>query len=71
VVWSLVDIYRLSEELTVPFVRVVMEVVSISEKAVNVHETTRLISPEDSHLLTRRRENLKSRRNTFDKYYSS
>jgi hypothetical protein len=39
-----------------------MEAVSTSETSVNFYETTRRNIPEDSHLYTRRRENLKSRR---------
>jgi hypothetical protein len=37
-----------------------MEAASISERSVNVHQTTRRNNPEDSHIRTRRRENLKS-----------
>jgi hypothetical protein len=33
---------------------------STSETSVNVYQTTRRYNPEDSHLHTRRRENLKS-----------
>jgi hypothetical protein len=36
------------------------EAASISETSVNFHQTTRRNNPEDSHLRTRRRENLKS-----------
>jgi hypothetical protein len=35
-----------------------MEAASISETSVNFYETTRRNTPEDSHLHTRRRENL-------------
>jgi hypothetical protein len=38
-----------------------MEAVSSSETSVNSYQTTRRNNPEDSHLQTRRRENLKSR----------
>jgi hypothetical protein len=37
-----------------------METVSTSETSVNFYQTTRRLCREDSHLYTRRRENLKS-----------
>jgi hypothetical protein len=37
-----------------------MEVARTSESSVNFYQTTRRNNPEDSHLHTRRRENLKS-----------
>jgi hypothetical protein len=37
-----------------------MEAVSTSEKSVNFYQTIRRYNPEDSHLHTRRRKNLKS-----------
>jgi hypothetical protein len=37
-----------------------MEVASSSETSVNFYQTTRRYNPEDSHLHSRRRENLKS-----------
>jgi hypothetical protein len=37
-----------------------MEAASTSEKSVNFYQTTRRYNPGDSHLHTRRRENLKS-----------
>jgi hypothetical protein len=37
-----------------------MEATSTSETSVNFYQTTRRYNPEDSHLHTRRRENLKS-----------
>jgi hypothetical protein len=37
-----------------------MEVVSTSETSVNFYETKQRNIPQDSHLHTRRRENLKS-----------
>jgi hypothetical protein len=37
-----------------------MEAVSISETSVHFYQTTRRNIPADSHLRTRRRENLKS-----------
>jgi hypothetical protein len=36
------------------------EVVSTSETSVNFYQTTRSYNPDDSHLHSRRRENLKS-----------
>jgi hypothetical protein len=58
---SVVDIYRLLEELTASFTRVlIMEAVNSSESPVNIHQTTWCNIPEDSHLHTLRRENLKS-----------
>jgi hypothetical protein len=36
-----------------------MEVASTSETSINFYNTTQRYNPEDSHLLTRRRENLK------------
>jgi hypothetical protein len=38
-----------------------METASISESSANFYQTTRRNNTEDSHLHTRRRENLKSR----------
>jgi hypothetical protein len=49
-----------------------MEAARTSETLVNFHQITKRNNPEDSHLHTRRRENLKSHRNdkhctqTFD-----
>jgi hypothetical protein len=40
-------------------VAMMMKAASISETSVNFHQTTRCNNPEDSHLHTRRRENLK------------
>jgi hypothetical protein len=37
-----------------------MEAARTSETSVNVYQTTRRYNPEDSHLRTHRRENLKS-----------
>jgi hypothetical protein len=37
-----------------------MEAANTSETLVNFYQATRLYNPEDSHLLTRRREKLKS-----------
>jgi hypothetical protein len=41
-------------------IALMMEAASISETSVNIYQTTRRNNPEDSHLHTRRRENLKS-----------
>jgi hypothetical protein len=41
-------------------IALIMEAVSTSETSVNFYHTTRHNNPEDSHLHTRRRENLKS-----------
>jgi hypothetical protein len=42
------------------------EAASTSETLVNFYQTTRRNNPEDSHLHTRRRENLKSNLTTTD-----
>jgi hypothetical protein len=41
-------------------IALIMEAASISETSVNFYHTTRRNNPEDSHLHTRRRKNLKS-----------
>jgi hypothetical protein len=41
-------------------IALMMEAASISETSVVFYQTTRRKNPEDSHLHTRRRENLKS-----------
>jgi hypothetical protein len=41
-------------------IALMMEAASTSEMSVNFYQTTRRNNPEDSHLHTRRRENLKS-----------
>jgi hypothetical protein len=41
-------------------IALIMEVADTSETSVNFYRTTRRDNPEDSHLHTRRRENLKS-----------
>jgi hypothetical protein len=41
-------------------VALMMEVARTSETLVNFYQTTRCYNPEDSHLHTHRRENLKS-----------
>jgi hypothetical protein len=42
-----------------------MEAASISETSVNIYQTTRRTNPEDGHLHTRHRENLKSHMDYF------
>jgi hypothetical protein len=41
-------------------IALMMEAINTSETSVNFYQTTRRNNPEDSHLYTRRRENLKS-----------
>jgi hypothetical protein len=41
-------------------IALMMEAASTSETSVNFYQTTRRYNPEDSHLRTHRRENLKS-----------
>jgi hypothetical protein len=43
-----------------PLIALVMEVARTSETLVTFYQTTRRYNPEDSHLRTHRRENLKS-----------
>jgi hypothetical protein len=43
-------------------IAMMMEAASTSEMSVNFYQTTRHYNPEDSHLHTRSRENLKSHR---------
>jgi hypothetical protein len=61
---SLVEVYRrfrgaycLHHECSIALM---MEAASTSEMSVNFYQTTRCNKPEESHLHTRRRENLKS-----------
>jgi hypothetical protein len=46
--------------LAVSIIRMMSEAASSSETSVNVYQTTRRYNPEDNHLHTRRRKNLKS-----------
>jgi hypothetical protein len=48
-------------------IALMIEAVSTSKKSVNFYEATQRNIPEDSHLHTRRRENLKSH-NAYGKY---
>jgi hypothetical protein len=57
---SLVEIYQLLERHTASIIREMVMAVSTSEMSVNFYQTTRRNIPEDSHLHTHRRENLKS-----------
>jgi hypothetical protein len=50
---SLVEVYQ-------RFIALMMEAARTSETLVNFYQTTRRYNPEDSHLHTHRRENLKS-----------
>jgi hypothetical protein len=43
-----------------PLIALMMEAARTSETLVNFYHTTRRYNPEDSHLLTHRRQNLKS-----------
>jgi hypothetical protein len=45
--------------LTASITALMMKAVSISETSVNLHQTTGRNIPEDNHLYTRRRQNLK------------
>jgi hypothetical protein len=45
-------------------IALMMEAVRTSETSVNFNQTTRCNNPDDSHLHTRRRENLKSQKET-------
>jgi hypothetical protein len=46
--------------LAASIITLMMEAASTSETSVNFYQTTQRNNPEDSHLHTRRRENLKS-----------
>jgi hypothetical protein len=45
---------------SINIIALMMEVTRTSETLVNFYQTTRRYNPEDSHLRTHRRENLKS-----------
>jgi hypothetical protein len=55
--WTFTDV---SEVFAASVIRAVMEAASTSETSVNFYQTTRRNNQEDSHLPTRRRDNLKS-----------
>jgi hypothetical protein len=60
---SLVEIDRRFRGVTASITKAIalmMEAASTSETSVNFYQTTRRNNPEDSHLHTHRRENLKS-----------
>jgi hypothetical protein len=44
----------------IPMIALMMEAARTSEKSVNLYQTARRYNPEDSHLRTQGRENLKS-----------
>jgi hypothetical protein len=58
VVWQ--KFTNVSEVLAASIIALMMEAARTSETSVNFYHTTRRNIPEDSHLHTRRRENLKS-----------
>jgi hypothetical protein len=61
---SLAEIYRRFRGAWLPassgLIALMIEAVNTSETSVNFYQTTRRNNPEDSHLHTQRRENLKS-----------
>jgi hypothetical protein len=57
---SLVQVYDVSGILVVSIIKAMMEAANTSETSVNFYQTTECNNPEDSHLHTRRHENLKS-----------
>jgi hypothetical protein len=63
VIWHILT--DVSEVLTASNIKAMMEAVSTSETSVNIYQTTRRIIPEDKHLHTRRRENLKSHQKIY------
>jgi hypothetical protein len=54
--WKFTDV---SEVIAASIIALMMKAANTSEKSVNFYQTTRLNNTEDSHLHTRRRENLK------------
>jgi hypothetical protein len=60
VVWQ--KFTKVSEVFAASIIRemMMMEAARISETSVNLYQTTRRYNPEDGHLRTHRRENLKS-----------
>jgi hypothetical protein len=54
------DVGCSSEEVYRRFIALMMEVASTSETSENIYRTTRHYTPEENHLHTRHRENLKS-----------
>jgi hypothetical protein len=51
---------NVSEVLAAAIINLMMEAASTSETLLNTYQTTQRYNPEDSHLHTRRCENLKS-----------
>jgi hypothetical protein len=62
---SLVEIYRRFRGACCGAIFLMMEAASTSETSVKFYQTARLNIPEDSHLHTYRRENLKFHRLVF------
>jgi hypothetical protein len=59
--WVVSPCSLVEEVLAASIIRTIaLEAASTSETSVNYYQTTRRNNPEDSHLHTRRRENLKS-----------
>jgi hypothetical protein len=60
---SFVEVYDVSEVLAASIIKamaVIMESASIYETSANFYQTTRSNAPENSHLHTRHRQNLKA-----------
>jgi hypothetical protein len=51
---------NVSDVLAASIIRAMMKAAMTPETLVNIYQTTRRYNPEDSHLCTHRRENLKS-----------
>jgi hypothetical protein len=56
----LIDVSQVLAAFIIRAIALMMKAVSTSETSVNFYQATRRNNPEDSHLHTRRRENLKS-----------
>jgi hypothetical protein len=52
--------FKITSKMAVFAIALMMEAARSSETLVNFYQTTRRYNPEDSHLRTNRRENLKS-----------
>jgi hypothetical protein len=57
---NLVEVYQRFRGVAASIIRAMMEAASTSKTSVNFYQITRCNNPKDSHLHTRRRENLKS-----------
>jgi hypothetical protein len=64
---SLVEVYQRFRGPCCLAIALMMEAARTSETLVNFYQTTRRYNPEDNHLRTHRRENLKSYKFTSDK----